>query len=101
MAQQSAKMRLDHTAALVMSWAAPLYVEGPTAAFVGQLDLSNEQELLMRCHDVCPRYGEVIRHRKYFLSHLIQKELATRAEQCQVVIPRLERAFRAFDSSGI
>lgn len=87
MAQQSATMKLDHTAALVMSWAAPLYAEGPTATFVGQLDLSNGQELLMRCHDVCPWYGEVIRHRKHFLSHLIQKELATRAEQCQVVIP--------------
>lgn len=80
-------MKLNHTAALVMSWAAPLYSEGPTATFVDQLDLSNGQELLARCHDVCPWYGEVIRHRKHFLSHLIQKELASRAEQRQVVIP--------------
>jgi len=84
---QSAKMRLDHTAALVTLWAAPLYAEGPTAAFVGQLDLSQGQELLARCHGVCPWYGEVIRDRKHFLSHFIQNELATRAEQCQVVIP--------------
>ncbi|MFZ1021810.1 MAG: class I SAM-dependent methyltransferase [Halobacteriota archaeon] len=84
---QSAKMRLDHTAALVTSWAAPLYAEGPTAAFVGQLDLSQGQELLARCDGICPWYGEVIRDRKHFLSHFIQKELATRAEQCQVVIP--------------
>jgi O-methyltransferase involved in polyketide biosynthesis len=80
-------MKLDHTAALVTSWAAPLYAEGPTAAFVGQLDLSQGQELLARCHGICPWHGEVIRDRKHFLSHFIQKELATRAEQCQVVIP--------------
>jgi O-methyltransferase involved in polyketide biosynthesis len=80
-------MRLDHTAALVTSWAEPLYAEGPTAAFVGQLDLSQGQELLARCHGICPWHGEVIRDRKHFLSHFIQKELATRAEQCQVVIP--------------
>lgn len=86
MAQHSAKTRLDHTAALVMLWAAPLYTEGPTAAFVGHLDLSQGQELLARCHEVCPWYGEVIRDRKHFLSHLIQKELATRTEQCQVVL---------------
>ena len=87
MAPQSVKMRLDHTAALVTSWAAPLYEQGPTAAFVDQLDLSQGQELLARCHDVCPWYGEVIRDRKHFLRHLIQRELATRAQQCQVVIP--------------
>jgi hypothetical protein len=80
-------MKLDHTAALVTSWAAPLYAEGPTAAFVGQLDLSQGQELLARCHGICAWYGEMIRDRKHFLSHFIQKELATRAEQCQVVIP--------------
>ena len=80
-------MRLDHTAALVTSWAEPLYAEGPTAAFVGQLDLSQGQELLARCPGICPWHGEVIRDRKHFLSHFIQKELATRAEQCQVVIP--------------
>ena len=80
-------MRLDHTAALVTSWAEPLYAEGPTAAFVGQLDLSQGQELLARCHGICAWYGEMIRDRKHFLSHFIQKELATRAEQCQVVIP--------------
>jgi len=80
-------MRLDHTASLVTSWAAPLYAEGPTAAFVGQLDLSQGGELLARCDRICPWYGEVIRDRKYFLSHFIQKELATRAEPCQVVIP--------------
>jgi len=80
-------MKLDHTAALVTSWAAPLYAEGPTAAFVGQLDLSQGQELVARCHGICAWYGEVIRDRKHFLSRFIQKELATRAEQCQVVIP--------------
>jgi len=80
-------MRLDHTAALVTLWAAPLYAEGPTAAFVRQLDFSQGQELLARCNGVCPWYGEVIRDRKHFLRHLIQKELATRAEPCQVVIP--------------
>jgi O-methyltransferase involved in polyketide biosynthesis len=79
-------MKLDHTAALVTSWAAPLYEHGPAAAFVDQLDLSNGQELLARCHDVCPWYGEVIRDRKNFLRHCIQRELTTRAEQCQVVI---------------
>ena len=87
MAPQSVKMRLDHTAALVTSWAAPLYEHGPTAAFVGQLDLSKGHELLARCHDVCPWYGEVIRDRKHFLRHLIERELATRAERFQVVIP--------------
>jgi O-methyltransferase involved in polyketide biosynthesis len=87
MAQQSEKMKLDHTAALVMLWAAPLYAQGPTATFVGQLDLANGQELLALCHDVCPWYGEVIRHRKHFLNRLIQKELASRVEPCQVVIP--------------
>jgi O-methyltransferase involved in polyketide biosynthesis len=86
-AQQSEKMKLDHTAALVMLWAAPLYAEGPTATFVSQLDLSNGQELIARCHDVCPWYGEVIRHRKHFLNSLVQKELASRVGQCQVVIP--------------
>jgi len=86
MAQQNVNMRLEHTAAMVMSWAAPLYVEGPTAAFVGHLDLRRGQDLVARCHDVCPWYDEVVRNRKRFLSHLIRDELAARTERCQVVI---------------
>lgn len=80
-------MRLDHTAALVMSWAAPLYKDGPSAAFVGQLDLSDGEELLARCHDICPWYGEVIRNRKHFVKCLIEDELTSRTVPCQVVIP--------------
>ena len=80
-------MRLAHTAALVMSWAAPLYKDGPSAAFVAQLDLSEGGELLARCHDICPWYGEVIRNRKYFVRRLIEEELTSRATPCQVVIP--------------
>jgi hypothetical protein len=60
MAQRGAKMKLEHTAPLVTSWAAPLYADGPTAAFIAQLDVSQGQELLARCHGVCPWYGEVI-----------------------------------------
>ena len=90
MAQRGEKMKLEYTAALVTSWAAPLHADGPTAAFIAQLDLSQAQELLARCHGVCPWYGEVICDRKHFISHLIQRELATRAEQCQVMIPRRE-----------
>jgi hypothetical protein len=41
-------MKLEHTAALVTSWAAPLHADGPTAAFIAQLDLSQRQELLAR-----------------------------------------------------
>jgi O-methyltransferase involved in polyketide biosynthesis len=80
-------MRLDHTAALVMSWAAPLYKDGPSAEFVGQLDLSNGEELLARCHDICPWYGEVIRHRKHFVKCLIEDELTSGTVPSQVVIP--------------
>jgi len=40
MAQRGEKMKLEYTAALVTSWAAPLYADGPTAAFIAQLDLS-------------------------------------------------------------
>jgi len=87
MKKQGPKMRLDHTAALVMLWAAPLYTEGPPADFIRKLDLSQGRELLERCHDICPWYGELIRHRKHFLSRLIQNELASRATECQVVIP--------------
>jgi hypothetical protein len=70
-----------------MSWAAPLYKDGPSAAFVDQLDLSEGEELLARCHDICPWYGEVIRNRKYFVRRLIEEELTSRAVPCQVVIP--------------
>jgi hypothetical protein len=77
-------MKLEHTAALVTSWAAPLYADGPTAAFIAQLDLSQGQELLARCRGVCPWYDEVICDRKHFISHLIQRELATRAGRHRV-----------------
>jgi hypothetical protein len=68
-------MKLEHTAALVTSWAAPLHADGPTAAFIAQLDLSQGQELLARCNGACPWYGEVICDRKHVISQLIQREL--------------------------
>ncbi len=70
-----------------MSWAAPLYKDGPSAEFVGQLDLSDGEELLARCHDICPWYGEVIRNRKHFVKCLIEDELTSRTVPSQVVIP--------------
>jgi O-methyltransferase involved in polyketide biosynthesis len=61
--------------------------DGPSATFVGQLDLSDGEELLARCYDICPWYGEVIRNRKHFVKCLIEDELTSRTVPCQVVIP--------------
>jgi O-methyltransferase involved in polyketide biosynthesis len=79
--------KLNDTAALVMSWAAPLYTEGKVGAFFNELDLSRGHALLMHCHKVCPWYGEVIQNRKHFIKHLIECELRSSATPYQVVIP--------------
>lgn len=78
--------KLNDTAALVMSWAAPLYTEGKVGAFCNELDLSRGHSLLTRCHKVCPWYGEVIQNRKHFIRHLIECELGSSAAPYQVVI---------------
>ncbi len=67
------RIKLNDTAALVMAWAAPLYAEGMVGAFFNQLDLSRGHNLLTRCEAVCPWYGEVIRNRKHFIRHLIER----------------------------
>ncbi|MGZ4921879.1 MAG: class I SAM-dependent methyltransferase [Halobacteriota archaeon] len=80
-------VKLNDTAALVMSWAAPLYTGGIVGAFFNELDLSCGYTLLTRCDIVCPWYGEVIRNRKHFIRHLIERELGFSATAYQVVIP--------------
>jgi O-methyltransferase involved in polyketide biosynthesis len=81
------RLRLGHTASLVMAWAKPLYSDGKAGEFVGHLDLAAGSDLLSLCHDVCPWYKEVILNRKSFIRHLAAQELATRHDPCQVVIP--------------
>jgi hypothetical protein len=79
--------KLNDTAALVMSWAAPLYTEGKVGAFFNELDLSRGHTLLRRCDRVCPWYSEVIQNRKHFIRHLIECELGPSITPYQVVIP--------------
>ncbi|MGZ4942002.1 MAG: class I SAM-dependent methyltransferase [Halobacteriota archaeon] len=81
------RIKLNDTAALVMSWAAPLYTEGMVGAFFNQLDLSRGRNLRTRCDAVCPWYGEVIRNRKHFIRRLIERELRSSDTRWQVVIP--------------
>jgi hypothetical protein len=80
-------IKLNDTAALVMSWAAPLYTEGEVGAFFNELDLSRGHTLLTRCDRVCPWYGEVIQNRKHFIRHLIECELKSSTTPYQVLIP--------------
>ncbi len=79
--------KLNDTAALVMSWAAPLYTEGIVSAFFNELDLSRGHTLLTRCDRVCPWYGEVMQNRKHFIRHLIERELESSTTPYQVVMP--------------
>jgi Leucine carboxyl methyltransferase len=79
-------IKLNDTAALVMSWAAPLYTEGEVGAFFNELDLSRGHTLRTLCDGVCPWYGEVILNRKYFIRHLIERELGSSTKPYQVVI---------------
>jgi O-methyltransferase involved in polyketide biosynthesis len=79
--------KLNDTAALVMSWAAPLYNEGKVGAFFNELDLSRGHALLTRCDRVCQWYGEVIQNRKHFIRHLVECELSSSTAPYQVVIP--------------
>ncbi len=69
------KLKLEPTAALVMTWALPLYQSGPVGDFVRQLDLSSGSDLFRRCHAACDWYGEVILNRKHFIRHQIAEHL--------------------------
>jgi len=80
-------MELDATAALVMVWASPLYDGGRTRDFFDALNLSKGENLLRRCDEVCPWYGEVILNRKHQISRLVGRELARSPEPCRIVIP--------------
>ncbi|MBN1345427.1 MAG: class I SAM-dependent methyltransferase [Phycisphaerae bacterium] len=79
--------RLSDTASLVMAWALPLYRDGAARRFIERLDLSAGEALRRQCEALCPWYREVILNRKAFISHLIERALATRPEPRQIIIP--------------
>jgi O-methyltransferase involved in polyketide biosynthesis len=69
------KLKLEPTAALVMTWALPLYERGLVGEFVRQLDLSSGSDLFCRCQAACDWYDEVILNRKHFIRHQIVEQL--------------------------
>lgn len=56
----SSPVSLHATAALVMHWGYPAFF-GRTKGFADLLDLSPARDLIRRCEDACPLYGEVDR----------------------------------------
>ena len=81
-------LKLSDTAALVMSWSLPLYMQGLARSYVECLDLSAGNSLLTSCNQVCSWYQEVILDRKYFVRCLVEKVLwSYDQEPWQIVIP--------------
>ncbi|HNX90394.1 MAG TPA: class I SAM-dependent methyltransferase [Candidatus Omnitrophota bacterium] len=75
MSQNSEKLYLSPTAALVMKWASGLYCDGIAAEFLKTLDLSSADSLINMCNKICPWYGEVIMNRKVFIKKIVTERI--------------------------